>query len=78
MNEQLVALRAVAVVRWLRRHPLVEAGPGVRASQALAELASAGMRMSAPPGDGPKSADAAFLRAALVAVPHRMRARPGV
>ncbi|HET9772669.1 MAG TPA: VWA domain-containing protein [Acidimicrobiia bacterium] len=71
MSQRLPALRAVAVVRWLRRHPLVEAGPGVRASQALAELAVAGTSLS------PSEPDAAFLRAALVALPHRLRVRPG-
>ena len=72
MSDRLVALRAVAVVGWLRRHPLVEAGPGVRASQALAELTAARVRVAADSGD------AAFLAAALVAVAHRMRVRPGV
>jgi Mg-chelatase subunit ChlD len=71
VNQRLAALRAVAVVRWLRRHPLVEAGPGVRASQALVELADAGTALS------PSSPDTAFLRAALVALPHRLRVRPG-
>jgi len=72
VNDRLVALRAVAVVQWLRRHPLVEGGPGVRASQALAEVARAGIGLVAPP-----EADAAFLAAALVTLPHRLRARPG-
>lgn len=71
MSQRLLALRAVAVVRWLRRHPLVEAGPGVRASQALTELATARMALS------PSSADPAFLGAALVALSHRLRVRPG-
>jgi Mg-chelatase subunit ChlD len=74
VNEHLVALRSVAVVGWLRRHPLVEGGPGVRASQALADVAVARLRLAgALPGP-----DAAFLAAALVTVPHRMRVRPGV
>ena len=70
--DRLVALRAVAVTRWLREHPSVEAGPGVRASQALADIAVAGNRLSGA------DEDAAFLAAALVSVPHRMRVRPGV
>ena len=73
MNERDFAVWAVAVVRWLRRHPLVEAGPGVRGSQALAELASARLRVEAR-----TDVDAAFLGAALVALPHRLRVRPGV
>ncbi|MGH9005778.1 MAG: hypothetical protein ACRDYV_21840, partial [Acidimicrobiia bacterium] len=73
MNDRELAVWAVAVVRWLRHHPLVEAGPGVRGSQALAELASARRRVG--PDD---DIDAAFLAAALVALPHRLRVRPGV
>ncbi len=72
-NERELALWAVAVVRWLRRHPLVEAGPGVRGSQALAELASARLRVE--PG---AEIDTAFLGAALVALSHRLRVRHGV
>jgi Mg-chelatase subunit ChlD len=74
VNERLIALRSVAVVGWLRRHPFVEAGPGVRGSQALAEVAGAAVRVGSPSS----SADAAFLGAALVALPHRMRVRAGV
>lgn len=79
MNRRLLALRSVAVVRWLRSHPQVEAGPGVRASAALAEVAAAGAALrsgaqAVPPTD---VADAAFLAAALTAVSHRMRVRPG-
>jgi len=70
--DRLAALRAVAVVGWLREHPSVEAGPGVRASQALAEVATAGHRLAGDDEDG------AFLTAALVTVPHRMRVRVGV
>lgn len=75
MNQRLLALRAVAVVRWLRRHPLVQTGPGVRGSQALSELAAArmGLRIPATGAD-----DGAFLGAALVALPHRMRVLPGI
>lgn len=73
MNERELALWSVAVVRWLRSHPLVEAGPGVRGSQALAELAGARLRV-----ERDAELDAAFLGAALVALPHRLRARPGV
>ena len=76
MNERLVALRAVAVVGWLRRHPLVEGGPGVRASQALAEVARAQIRMRTD--GGVVDPDAAFRAAALVTLPHRMRVRPGI
>jgi Mg-chelatase subunit ChlD len=74
VKEHLLALRSVAVVGWLRRHPLVEGGPGVRASQALAEVAAARLRLA---GTVP-APDAAFLAAALVTIPHRMRVRPGV
>jgi len=70
---RLVPLRAVAVVRWLRQHPLVEAGPGVRGSLAVAELTRARMQVEAG-ADG----EAALLAAALVALPHRLRVRPGV
>ena len=76
MNDRLVALRAVAVVGWLRRHPLVESGPGVRASQALAEVATAQIRIRT--GGGVVDPDAAFRAAALVTLPHRMRVRPGI
>jgi Mg-chelatase subunit ChlD len=78
--DRLVALRAVAVVRWLRHHPLVEAGPGVRGSLALAEIAEAGLRVG-PAGPGSSTLadlDRAFLAAALVALPHRLRVRPGI
>lgn len=76
VNERLIALRSVAVARWLRCHPFVEAGPGVRGSQALAEIAAARIGLpAAAPGSG---ADAAFLAAALVTLPHRIRVRPGV
>jgi Mg-chelatase subunit ChlD len=98
VSERLVALRAVAVVQWLRRHPLVEGGPGVRASQALADVARAriGLGAAAPTAAGPRAAasgaaipdvaapdmaapeaDAGFLAAALVTLPHRLRVRPG-
>jgi Mg-chelatase subunit ChlD len=70
--DRLAALRSVGVVGWLRQHPSVEAGPGVRASQALADIATAAA------GLGGHDEDAAFLAAALVAVPHRLRVRPGV
>jgi Mg-chelatase subunit ChlD len=73
VNEREFAVWAVAVVRWLRRHPLVEAGPGVRGSQALAELANARLLVEAS-----ADVDAAFLAAALVALPHRIRVKPGV
>ena len=73
MNEREIAVWSVAVVRWLRGHPLVEAGPGVRGSQALAELAGARLRV-----ERDADLDAAFLGAALVALPHRLRVRPGV
>ena len=73
MNERELALWSVAVVRWLRSHPLVEAGPGVRGSQALAELADARLRVE--PG---ADLDSAVLGAALVALSHRLRVRPGV
>ena len=82
MNDRLVALRSVAVAGWLRRHPFVESGPGVRASQGLAEVARARLRLGAgdPDAADPDAADpdAAFLAAALVALPHRLRVRPGV
>jgi Mg-chelatase subunit ChlD len=73
VNEREFAVWAVAVVRWLRRHPLVEGGPGVRGSQALAELANARLLVEAS-----ADVDGAFLGAALVALPHRLRVRPGV
>ena len=73
LKQRELALWAVAVVRWLRRHPFVESGPGVRGSQALAELALA--RFQVEPR---ANIDAAFLGAALVALPHRLRVRPGV
>ena len=73
MNQRELAVWSVAVVRWLRGHPLVEAAPGVRGSQALAELAEARLRVE--PG---ADLDSAFLGAALVALPHRLRVRPGV
>jgi Mg-chelatase subunit ChlD len=73
VNERELALWSVAVVRWLRSHPLVEAGPGVRGSQALADLATARLRV-----EHRADLDAAFLGAALVALPHRLRVRPGV
>ena len=46
MNERELAVWSVAVGRWLRCHPLVEAGPSVRASQALADLAADPARAS--------------------------------
>jgi Mg-chelatase subunit ChlD len=73
VNDRELAVWSVAVVRWLRGHPLVEAGPGVRGSQALAELAGARLRV-----ERDADLDAAFLGAALVALPHRLRVRPGV
>jgi Mg-chelatase subunit ChlD len=73
VNERELALWSVAVVRWLRSHPLVEAGPGVRGSQALAELADARLRV-----ERGADLDSAVLGAALVALPHRLRVRPGV
>ncbi|HYH49915.1 MAG TPA: VWA domain-containing protein [Acidimicrobiia bacterium] len=72
MNERDLAVWSVAVGRWLRAHPLVEGGPGVRASLALTDLAAARLRLE-PGGD----AEAAFLASALVALPHRMRVKPG-
>jgi hypothetical protein len=60
MNERLVALRAVGVVNWLRRHPLVEGGPGVRATQALADVARARIALGGPPARD-ADPDAAFL-----------------
>jgi Mg-chelatase subunit ChlD len=74
VNQRLLALRAVAVIRWLRRHPSVQAGPGVRGSQAVAELAAARMELGIP---ATGADDGAFLSAALVALPHRMRVLPG-
>ena len=73
MSDRLRLLRSVAVVDWLREHPSVEAGPSVRASQAVADIAAARAGLSAG-----TDADAAFLIAALVALPHRLRVRPGV
>ena len=72
MNERELAVWSVAVGRWLRRHPLVEAGPSVRASQALADLAGARLRLEAG-----ADVEVAFLTAALVALSHRIRVRPG-
>lgn len=72
MNERELAVWSVAVGRWLRHHPLVEAGPGVRASQALADLAGTRLRLE----DGVEL-ETAFLSAALVALSHRIRVRPG-
>ena len=64
------------MARWLRRHPFVEAGPGVRGSQALAEIASARIGLAAvAPGS---EADAAFLASALVTLPHRLQVRAGI
>ncbi|HEV7865973.1 MAG TPA: VWA domain-containing protein [Acidimicrobiia bacterium] len=78
--DRLVALRAVAVVRWLRHHPSVEAGPGVRGSLALAEIAEARLLVGHAGAGSSTLADLdrAFLAAALVALPHRLRVRPGV
>lgn len=72
MNERELALWSVAVVRWLRSHPLVEAGPGVRGSQALAALADARLKI-----ERGADHDVAFLGAARVSLPHRLRVRPG-
>jgi Mg-chelatase subunit ChlD len=74
VNQRDLAVWSVAVARWLRTHPLVEAGPGVRGSQALAEVAGAMLRVSSSAPD----VDSAFTTAALLALPHRMRVRPGV
>ena len=73
MNEREFAVWSVAVGRWLRSHPLVEAGPSVRASQALADLAGTRLRLA-----GDNDAEVAFEMAALVALSHRIRVRPGV
>jgi Mg-chelatase subunit ChlD len=73
VNERDLAVWAVAVGRWLRSHPLVETGPSVRASQALADLAGTRLRLT-----GDIDAEVAFETAALVALPHRIRVRPGV
>jgi Mg-chelatase subunit ChlD len=73
LNERELAVWSVAVGRWLRRHPLVEAGPSVRASQAVADLAGTRLRL-----DGNADVETAFLTAALVALSHRIRVRPGV
>ena len=73
MNERELAVWSVAVGRWLRNHPSVESGPGVRASQALADLAAARLRL-----EHDADTEACFVTAALVALPHRMRVRPGV
>jgi Mg-chelatase subunit ChlD len=72
VNRQELAVWSVAVGRWLRNHPLVEAGPSVRASQALAELAGTRLRL------GDSDVEAAFEASALVALGHRIRVRPGV
>lgn len=71
MNERELAVWSAAVGRWLRHHPLVEAGPSVRASQSLAELAGTRLRL------GESDVEAAFEASALVAIPHRIRVRPG-
>ena len=80
MNERLLILRSVAVARWLRRHPFVEAGPGVRGTQALAEIAAARVSLG-PVAAGlsklERDGDAAFLGAALVTLPHRLHVRAG-
>jgi Mg-chelatase subunit ChlD len=73
VNERELAVWSVAVGRWLRSHPLVESGPSVRATQALAELAESRLRV-----EGGADVEVAFLTAALVALPHRIRVRPGV
>jgi Mg-chelatase subunit ChlD len=73
VNQRELAVWSVAVGRWLRSHPMVEAGPGVRASQALADLAAARLRL-----EHDADTEACFVTAALVALPHRMRVRPGV
>jgi Mg-chelatase subunit ChlD len=73
VNERELAVWSVAVGRWLRSHPVVEAGPSVRASQALAELAGTRLRLAADTG-----VEVAFETAALVALSHRIRVRPGV
>lgn len=63
--------KVVRVVDWLRDHHLVEAGPSVRAALAMAELAAGWDEM----GGGP---DGGLERVALMAVPHRLRCKPGV
>jgi len=73
LNDREFAVWSVAVGRWLRSHPLVEAGPSVRASQALAELAATRLRL-----ERGVDVEAAFETAALVALSHRIRVRPGV
>jgi Mg-chelatase subunit ChlD len=72
VRQQELAVWSVAVGRWLRAHPMVESGPGVRASLALTELAAARLRLE----DGAETEEA-FLTAALVALPHRIRVKPG-
>jgi Mg-chelatase subunit ChlD len=72
VNERELAVWSVAVGRWLRGHPLVEAGPSVRASQALTHLAGTRLRLA-----GDTDVQVAFEAAALVALPHRIRVRPG-
>jgi len=72
VNDRELAVWSVAVGRWLRSHPVVEAGPSVRASQALAELAGTRLRLAADTG-----VEVAFETAALVALSHRIRVRPG-
>jgi len=64
-----LAQRAAAVAGWLRAHPDVDAGPSVRASIAFADLAARWQQLTG--GDG-------LLPPALMALPHRMRVRPGV
>jgi len=73
LNDRELAVWSVAVGRWLRSHPLVEAGPSVRASQALAQLAGTRLRLA-----GGTDVQVAFETAALVALPHRIRVRPGI
>ncbi|MGH8973685.1 MAG: hypothetical protein ACRD0C_10840 [Acidimicrobiia bacterium] len=63
-----LAERAVAVAGWLRAHPDVEAGPSVRAALAFADLAGRWRELAG-------SDD--LLPPALVALPHRLRVRPG-
>ncbi|MGH9034764.1 MAG: hypothetical protein ACRD0O_03300, partial [Acidimicrobiia bacterium] len=63
-----LARRAAAVAAWLRAHPDVEAGPSVRASIAFADLAGRWQELTGSDG---------LLPPALLALPHRMRVRPG-
>lgn len=63
--------KVVRVVDWLRGHHLVETGPSVRAALAMMELSAGWDEM----GGGP---DGGLERVALMAVPHRLRCRPGV